>query len=196
MLQMSSMLRESGAMPGATAGAGLFGVPPTANPAANSAAGSTPSTNPPFNPSLWPPFPQPTQTAGTSTAPGAGGSASSAPPGGGTGLIDPALMQQIFGGLGAGTGGGGFTGLGGMGGLGAVPQQPTDSRTPEERFQVQLQVGQLILLDLIPSLSFHAHSNCKTWASSTRHKTSARCSRREATCTLRLNISCRVEGYN
>jgi ubiquilin len=126
------MLRESGGMPGgmpgAAPGAGLFGAPPpNANPPANPPPGST-GANPPFNPSLWPPFPQPNQAAGTGTGTGAGSQA----PGIGAGVIDPALIQQILGGLGSGAGGG-------LAGLGAT-QQPADSRSPEERFQVQLQV--------------------------------------------------------
>ncbi|KAF8531543.1 hypothetical protein JB92DRAFT_3105087 [Gautieria morchelliformis] len=132
MLQMSSMLRESGGMPGVAPGAGLFGSPPSnANPPANPPPGPNSSANPPFNPSLWPPFPQPNQAAGTGTGTGTGTGAGSQPPGIGTGVVDPALIQQILGGLGSGAGGG-------LPGLGAT-QQPADSRSPEERFQVQLQ---------------------------------------------------------
>lgn len=64
--------------------------------------------------------------------------------------MDPAFMQQL---LMGGLGGGGFGspggaagaggGLGGLGGFGApqTPAVPADTRSPEERFQVQLQVG-------------------------------------------------------
>jgi hypothetical protein len=76
--------------------------------------------------------------------PGAGG----ASPGGagGAGGFDPAMMQQLFG-LGAAGGGGGSNAFGagnpfGGGGLGgAAPAAPADTRAPEERFQVQLQVS-------------------------------------------------------
>ncbi|KIJ53998.1 hypothetical protein M422DRAFT_42281 [Sphaerobolus stellatus SS14] len=143
MLQMSAMMRQAGMGPGGAQGAqgpGLFGGPgagadTSANP---SAAGTTP-----FNPSQWPPFPQPNQ--GATTGAGAGTGATGA----GAGGLDPALLQQLLGGMGGmggGTPGGGFPGgglpgLGGFGGFGggAAPAQPADSRPPEERFQVQLQ---------------------------------------------------------
>ena len=132
---MSSMLRDSGAMTGSAPPAGLFGVPPNSNPSANPAPGSNSSANPPFNPSLWPPFPQPNQAAGTSAPAGTGARGAPAPaPGVGGGVVDPALIQQILGGLGGGGGGGALPGLG-------VSQQPADGRSPEERFQVQLQVS-------------------------------------------------------
>lgn len=140
------MLRESGGMPpGMGPGPGLFGAPPpNANPsAAPPTAGSNPSTNAPFNPSLWPPFPQPGQTTGAG-APTAGVPTPAGGVGAGTGAVDPALIQQILGGLGAGAGGGGLPGFGGAGGFGATPPQPADSRPPEERFQVQLQVRCLL----------------------------------------------------
>lgn len=140
------MLRESGAMPNAAPGAGLFGAPPNTNPSAAPAPGSTSSANPPFNPSLWPPFPQPNQAAGTGAGAGVGAQGTPAPaPGVGGGVVDPVLLQQLLGGLGGG-GGGGLPGLGGLGGLG-VPQQPADTRSTEERFQVQLQVSSITLPD-------------------------------------------------
>ena len=133
------MMREGGA--GAAAGPGLFGAmggAPNTNANPNPAA----AANPPFNPSLWPPFPQPNQGAATTGA-GAGAGATGAGAGGrgAGGLVDPTLIQQLLGGLGSGAGGGTMPGLGGLGvgGFGGAPQ-PTDTRSPEERFQVQLQV--------------------------------------------------------
>jgi ubiquilin len=49
-------------------------------------------------------------------------------------MFDPAALAQMQ----SAFGGGG--GLGGFGGFGAPPAAPADSRPPEERFQVQLQV--------------------------------------------------------
>jgi len=59
--------------------------------------------------------------------------------GGGTNPFgfDPALMQQFMGGGAGGFGGYGAPGAGG--GFGGAPAVPTDTRPPEERFQVQLQ---------------------------------------------------------
>lgn len=71
-------------------------------------------------------------------APGAGGASPTSPNAGANpfGMVDPNLMQQMFGGFGGGAGAGGFGG--GFGG--GAPAAPADSRPPEERFQVQLQV--------------------------------------------------------
>lgn len=68
-------------------------------------------------------------------SPGAGAGGGVSPTGTGApanpfGMVDPNLMQQMFGGF-----GGGFPGAGA-----GAPAAPTDSRPPEERFQVQLQV--------------------------------------------------------
>jgi len=81
--------------------------------------------------------------AGAPGASGAGSTANSGATGGTTGspaspnaaanpfgMVDPNLMQQMFGGFGGG----------GWPGMGATPAAPVDSRPPEERFQVQLQV--------------------------------------------------------
>ena len=70
-------------------------------------------------------------------APGANTGANPGSPTGGTpgttpnpfGMVDPALVQSLLGGMG---------GFGGFPSSGA-PAQPADSRPPEERFQVQLQ---------------------------------------------------------
>ena len=59
--------------------------------------------------------------------------------------MNPAALQQLLAGAGAGGAGAGGFGGAGMGGFPpgffapAVPQ-PTDTRPPEERFQVQLEV--------------------------------------------------------
>ncbi|TRM59797.1 hypothetical protein BD626DRAFT_506451 [Schizophyllum amplum] len=96
----------------------------------------------------------PGATAATPGSPGAGidpanpfasllGGAGTGAGGLGGGL-DPAMMQQLLGGM----GGGGMGGMGGLGGAGAfgggssfggASPAPTDTRPPEERFQVQLQ---------------------------------------------------------
>lgn len=148
MLQMSSMVREAGLGPGfgGAGGPGLFGAQPGANASANpSGAGTTP-----FNPSQWPPFPQPGQGGGANTGATAAGTATGTPSttsgtgagaaGAGAGFNNPMLLQQLLSGLGAGTPGGMHPGLG-LGGFGAPtqPTQPADTRSPEERYQHQLQ---------------------------------------------------------
>ena len=123
MLQMSTLMRGGG---GSTAG-GSFPAPGTPGNAAN------PTTNP---------------TSPTSPAPApAQGLAPFAsmfnPPTGGVaaGGFDPAMLQQLFGmGAAAGAGAGGQNPFGsGVFGGGAAAA-PADTRPPEERFQVQLQV--------------------------------------------------------
>jgi ubiquilin len=120
MLQMSAMMREGGAGGGnpfgAAGGAGGFPAPGT--------PGGTVS---PVNP-----------TAGSLPAQGMAPFASMFGPGAGTGGaspagagFDPAMMQQLFG-MGAGAG----NPFGGS----AATAPPADTRPPEERFQVQLQV--------------------------------------------------------
>ncbi|KAI0728429.1 hypothetical protein C8Q72DRAFT_885417 [Fomitopsis betulina] len=150
MLQMSSLMR--GGAPGAPGGPGSFpapGLPSTARPQGQdgqSQSGSTPTAGAPgagVPPMLFP-FAPPSPAGGSNAA----------PPGG---LFDPALMQQMLAamgggagagagaGLGAGGGGtdpfglGAFGGLGRLGAFGGAPAAPTDTRPPEERFQVQLQ---------------------------------------------------------
>lgn len=130
MLRMSSMMQ--GAMPGGMGGGGMGGgmfgsapsFPAPGTPGGASATGTTLGSTPV-----------------TGTTPGS--------PGVGTGAANPLgmfgnpammqQMQQMFGGGGGGLGGG-LGSFGGMGGFGA-PAAPTDSRPPEERFQVQLQVS-------------------------------------------------------
>ncbi|KAI0801499.1 hypothetical protein C8Q74DRAFT_1192221 [Fomes fomentarius] len=138
------------------------GSPPAAGtPGSNSTSPqANPFQNPLFNPFAFP-FPPPAAgvnpnasgTPGADSGAGATGGAAPQPPPLGGGLFDPAVMQQMlaaFGGgagpgagAGAGLGAGAANpfGLGGLGGLGAfgAPPAPADSRSPEERFQVQLQ---------------------------------------------------------
>lgn len=173
MLQMSSMMRGGG--PGALGGAGSFpapGLPSTARPQGQDGqqphSGSTPAGGAPNPgagvPPLFFPFAPPPSAGGSNpTSQGAQGAAPGA--GAGAGLFDPALMQQMLAAMGggagpgavAGAGAGGadpfglgaFGGLGGLGGLGAfggAQAAPADTRPPEERFQVQLQVGNSPLL--------------------------------------------------
>lgn len=82
--------------------------------------------------------------------PGAGGLGSfggAGTGGGGVGSDPNALANMLAALQGSGSGGGGFGGFGGGGlgsfgggGLGGAPAAPADTRSPEERFQVQLQV--------------------------------------------------------
>ena len=125
MLQMSNMMRGGGQQ-------GAFPAPGLPSTAANQdagapAAGGAPAAAPAqpfFNP--W--FPPPPASGSNPASPGATGAG--APP---FGAFDPAMMQQMM---------GAFGGAGPMGGFGgaAAPAAPADTRPPEERFQVQLQV--------------------------------------------------------
>ncbi|KZS93488.1 hypothetical protein SISNIDRAFT_485732 [Sistotremastrum niveocremeum HHB9708] len=117
MLRMSQMMQNSGA-----SGAGGFPMMPPIGAFGGAAGTANPQgTGQNTSAALPNPFaPAPTQDQG-----------STPPPGGGNpfGMVDPALLQQMFGGFG---GGGGFPGV-------ASPPPPADTRSPEERFQVQLQ---------------------------------------------------------
>ncbi|KAJ7637722.1 hypothetical protein DFH06DRAFT_1219063 [Mycena polygramma] len=131
MLQMASMFNGAGGGGGANAfpAPGIPGAPPSAStPTAAPAAPGFPNLfgggggagaprGPAFDPALLaalmggPP-------AASPAAPAAGGA-----PG-----MDPAALYQLLGGLG-----------GGGGAFGGAPPPPADTRSPEERFQVQLQ---------------------------------------------------------
>ncbi|RDB24521.1 Ubiquitin domain-containing protein DSK2 [Hypsizygus marmoreus] len=125
MLQMASMFNGAGAGAG---GGGPFGASPfgggggggfpapgtpggasTATPSAGSAPTAAGAPFPPFN--LFAP-------------PAAGGGTAGQPPN--PFGMDPAAMQQFMGGFGAPA-------------FGGAPAAPADTRSPEERFQVQLQ---------------------------------------------------------
>ncbi|KAK0421540.1 hypothetical protein EV421DRAFT_1747781 [Armillaria borealis] len=140
MMQMASMLQGGGA--GGLGGMGGFGMGGGASsfPAPGVPGGAAPATG--------------------AAAAATGGAAAAAPGTGTTPLptnlfnpyggmstpnarppfaLDPALTRQLLlgGGLPSGLGGG--LGGGGLGGFGAAPTAPADTRSPEERFQVQLQ---------------------------------------------------------
>lgn len=144
---MSAMMR------GAGFGGGLQPFGPPSFPAPG-----TPSTNTPSGLPTTSPSPSPTSnnssttgTAGTSIPPNPfalfGGfpaaGASHLTPGATPGspdvnsnpfALNPALMQQML-----GMGALGVPGAGGLGPMGMTSPPPSDTRSPEERFQVQLQ---------------------------------------------------------
>ncbi|KAL5514489.1 hypothetical protein ACEPAG_2578 [Sanghuangporus baumii] len=106
------------------------------SPTTQQAQGQTQAQNPNANPyaalatllGSMPP-PQPGAALGSGTNPGTptgGAPGASASP---FGMVDPSLVQSLLGGMG---GFGGFPSPG-------TPAQPADTRSPEERFQVQLQ---------------------------------------------------------
>lgn len=154
MLQMSSIMRDTGVGPNGGGGFPMPGLPSTArqNPdqtqqqqqgagagTGAAAGGPLPFFNPFFPP---PPSTGGTGSPGTGAGTGAGAGAGAGAGGAGAGLWDPAMMQQMMNILG-GAGGDpfGFGALGGLGGAaGAAGSTPADTRPPEERFQVQLQV--------------------------------------------------------
>jgi hypothetical protein len=192
MLQMSSMMREGGMNPfGGGGGAGGFPAP--GNPGGFPAPGTPGNASTPSNLT-------PASAPAQGIAPFANmfGPAGAGGGGGGAGF-DPAMMQQLFG-MGAGTGGAvggtpnpsgtgnpfGAFGGGAIGG-GAATSVPADTRSPEERFQVQLQVRSLtqVLYDCLTSFS---PSNSMTWVSRTHHRMSALYLRLPAMCMGPLNI--------
>ncbi|TFK71101.1 hypothetical protein BDN72DRAFT_887796 [Pluteus cervinus] len=150
VLRMASLLQGGGA--GGSPFGNPFGMPPPSFPApgtpggASTTPGSTTSPTgtgttpapPPFNLfgplGGFPPFGGAAGAAGAAAGTGAaatGGTGTGAPPLNPFGF-DPAAMQSLMG-LGP------YGGLGGLGGLGGAPAVPADTRSPEERFQVQLQ---------------------------------------------------------
>jgi len=126
-----------------TSGAGATGATTGAQPQnlfAQAAGGANPAGGSGVTPALnpWAAL----LGAGAPGANGAGSTPNSGASGGTTGspatpnaaanpfgMVDPNLLQQMFGGFGGG----------GWPGMGATPTAPADSRPPEERFQVQLQ---------------------------------------------------------
>lgn len=122
MMQMSAMMRGAGlGSPPGGIGAATA-FPVPGFPSGTAGTGAT-------NPTL----------PSTPAQPGAAGT--------GAGLPNPALLQALLGGPGGGLGGLG----GGLGPFGAPPTVPADTRTPEDRFQVQLQVrptGSCIVIHL------------------------------------------------
>ncbi|KAI0352200.1 hypothetical protein OH77DRAFT_1409673 [Trametes cingulata] len=158
-LPSTARQQQQGAAPGAGAGAG-----------AQQPAGSPPPPFPFFNPFMSYPNPFAAgappaggagaaatgSTTGAAASGGEAGAGATAGAGAGTGgtagagaapqLGNPAIFEQLLASF-AGAGGAGagapaanpFAGLGGLGAFGAPPA-PADTRPPEERFQVQLQV--------------------------------------------------------
>lgn len=169
MMQMSAMMRAGPGGAGGAGGAFPGSFPAPGNPSSTPGTGMT-------NPTL------PSATA----QPGAIGTGTNPTGVIGGGLPNPALLQALLGagpfgggGGGGGLGGGGLGGSGfggGFGPFGAAPAAvPADSRPPEERFQVQLQVR----LNFVPAnhdvsdFSLVSGSNCKIWVSPTRLRTCA-----------------------
>ena len=193
------MLRMASAMGGPSpfGGNSGFGSPFGTQQPAFPAPG-TPNTNPT----------SPTTTSPTSTTtppaaspplnPFALFGAAPGTPGG----FNPALMQQMLAGnntMGPGVGAAG--GWGGFGDLGfgmANPPVPSDTRPPEERFQVQLQASLLSFIIIIiiiyrtyfPSIDY---SNYKRWDLSTPPRMFVRFWRQEGMFRVRLSIYS-VEG--
>lgn len=128
-------MMNGGGAGGGLGGLGSFpapGVPGGGTGSTPSSPGTGAASAPPplFNP--WFPPPPSGGVPPTTGAPGAAPSAGAgAPPNPYASMFDPAAMQQMLGMLGGGPA---------LGGFGAPPAAPADSRPPEERFQVQLQV--------------------------------------------------------
>ncbi|KAI5119312.1 hypothetical protein M0805_004556 [Coniferiporia weirii] len=121
--------------------------PQTQSPAPTSPGGTPASTTPaPGSPGAAPGAQQNPYAA----LAGLFGSMPPPPPAGGGaspfGMVDPALVQQLLGGFGGpapspGAAASPFGAFGGLGGASGAPAAPADTRSPEERFSVQL--GQL-----------------------------------------------------
>jgi ubiquilin len=123
------MMREGGVGGGAGAG-GAGGFPAPGNPGGFPAPGTPGNAANPTNPASPAPAAQGMAPFASMFNPSAGG----APPAGG---FDPAMLQQLFGlGAAAQNSFGGGNPFGAFGGAAT----PADTRPPEERFQVQLQV--------------------------------------------------------
>ena len=121
MLQMSSLMQEMG---GGPPSGGLFGRAGGLGGAANPTSTQTPGTNTDGTTGQTQSATGATNTPGTTPA--------SQPQGP---FLDPLMMQQLMGAFG-GPGGGALGG-----GLFGAPAAPADTRPPEERFQVQLEVS-------------------------------------------------------
>lgn len=143
MLQMSSMMGQSGGLPfggfpapgNPSGGFPAPGMPGNATNPSSPASGSPPAQALPSLASLF------GAGAGAGTVSGtASDGAGAAPP---FGSFDPALIQQLLSGSGGPGGGAGIPfGLGFGGGNAA--QAVSDTRPPEERFQAQLQVSSFL----------------------------------------------------
>jgi len=154
------MMRDPGSQaPFGATGAG-FPAPGMPSTAANTGSPSSPQPQTPLGSGNTGLFPSPGSPGAASTSPTIGGN-----PFGG---LNPAMMQSLLGGMGGSSPFGAGAGLGG--GFGGAPVPPADARSPEERFQVQLQVQYLRSTQLSLPL-IRVDSNYKTWASRTRLKT-------------------------
>lgn len=119
MLQTAQVMQQAG-----------FGPEMLANPFGANPLGAFPG-----EPAVPGSPPQPTLPQGSPAAQGPGTNPSSVPAfGGGNpfGMVDPNMLQQMFGGF-----GGGPTNLGGTTG-GETTANPANQRSPEERFEEQL----------------------------------------------------------
>jgi len=154
MLQMASMMRGTGLDPLA----GSFGGPTFAPPGNPNAPGAPNTASTPATPGGGP------AASGTTPAPN--------PFGPNPFGMDPSALSQIL-----GAGGPGF-------GSGAsLFGTPADTRPPEERFQVQLQVRIFVLRYYCIRLTHlpFFFSNCKIWASLMPRKMCAHCLRQVET---------------
>ncbi|KAI0043800.1 hypothetical protein FA95DRAFT_1562944 [Auriscalpium vulgare] len=143
MLQMTQMMRQAGINPMAMGGADPFA-------GLGGAAGGFPAPgNPAGTPGVAPTPGAAAGAPGAGAVPGAGTGAGAvpnlfggAPPPGMFGGADPSALLQLLGGAGAagGQNAGGFNPFFGSSAFGGgAPAAPADTRSPEERFQVQLQ---------------------------------------------------------
>ena len=139
MMRMSAMMGGAGGAGGLFGGGNTFPSPGVPSTQQQSQTTSSSPQNQPSQPrtesapdSQNPnPYAALADLLGSMPPPAAGANPGASP----FGMVDPALVQQLLGGM------GGTSGLGLGGGFGGPGSQttPTDSRSPEERFQVQLQ---------------------------------------------------------
>ena len=139
MMRMSAMMGGAGGAGGLFGGGNTFPSPGVPSTQQQSQTTSSSPQNQPSQPrtesapdSQNPnPYAALADLLGSMPPPAAGANSGASP----FGMVDPALVQQLRGGM------GGTSGLGLGGGFGGPGSQttPTDSRSPEERFQVQLQ---------------------------------------------------------
>ena len=125
MIQMANLMRDMGAGP-------TMGGFPGMSEALGGLGGLGSAANPTTAPNQTVNANTTSQTPGPTGAPNPTGTTPGSPPP--NAFPDLAMMQQLLA-LG-GSGGGG----GGLGGLFGAPPTPADTRPPEERFQVQLEV--------------------------------------------------------
>jgi hypothetical protein len=133
------------------------------DPLAGPFGGSTPAA--PGNPNA----PLASNTTSTTAAPVGGGPTTGAtPPAPNPFGADPSALLQLLGGVPP-----------------SAVSPSADARPPEERFQVQLQVRNVVVCHAFGLTCFHCFSNYKTWASPTPRKMCALCLRQAETCIRR-----------